>query len=542
MNIPSIFGRTISLLLIWQSGFLFAQRHYPLRPQQDILHYTFAIMLNDSNNLITGRATLVYRLMGSDTLYLDLVNRQADSTGMVVQTVMYHGKAAAYSHRHNRLAIHLPAAGHADTVVINYQGILANGLIIGESKFGKRVFFGDNYPDRARHWLPCVDHPADKATLNWVITAPQHYRIVASGTRTAMRLNPDGTATTTWQQTVPLSTKVMVLAAANFAVDTSGVVNGIPVTTWVYEDNKADGFHDFATAPAILAFYDSLIGPYPFSKLAHVQSKTMYGGMENAGNIFYFEDAVNGRASIDYLIAHETVHQWFGNSATEKDWPHAWLSEGFATYLTHEYARQREGEAVFRQRLADDRQKVLAYWQQKPLPIVNTGLVTFPQVADLWELLSANTYQKAGWALHMLRQEIGEEAFWQTIRTYYRTYRDSIAGTEDFRHIAETVSDRSLVTFFRQWFYTAGQPVLQGSWQYQNGRLVINLEQKQTPVFDFPLQIAIVSGDKQQITTLHMTQQRQTFRLESAPPEAILLDPQVNLLFQGPARLPRQQP
>ena len=80
-----------------------------------------------------------------------------------------------------------------------------------------------------------------------------------------------------------------------------------------------------------------MCNPYPFTKLANVQSKTRFGGMENAGNIFYFENSVSGERKIENLFTHEIAHQWFGNSASESDWTHVWLSEGFATYFTDLY-------------------------------------------------------------------------------------------------------------------------------------------------------------------------------------------------------------
>src|SRR5690606_33381103 len=145
---------------------------------------------------------------------------------------------------------------------------------------------------------------------------------------------------------VPIATKVMVIGVARFAVDHVREVNGIPVTSWVYPQDRDAGFSDYARAAAILDYFDSHIGPYPYLKLANVQSKTRYGGMENAGNIFYSEGSVTGTGRSEGTIAHEIAHQWFGDSVTEADWYHVWLSEGFATYFTllwyeHAYGRDR---------------------------------------------------------------------------------------------------------------------------------------------------------------------------------------------------------
>ncbi len=527
---------TVFLLLItW--GRLFAQS-YPVNPNQDILHYTFKIKVNDTSKVIAGEATVEFLLRGGKELTLDLVGRNNEGEGMVVERVTLHGEALPFKHTRNRLYLKL-----ADTVsgpqeiVIYYRGVPANGLIIGNNKFGDRVFFGDNYPDRARHWLPCVDHPADKATVTWVVTAPGHYKVVASGRFVGREALSNGYVTTTWDEQVPISTKVMVFGAADFAVDPAGSLREIPVTTWVYAKNKAAGFHDFAIAPQVLAYYDSLIGPYPFEKLANVQAKTMYGGMENAGNIFYYEESVNGQAQQEFLIAHEIVHQWFGNAATEKDWPHAWLSEGFATYLTHVYAGSRYGEEARQERMQADRRQVIGYWHQKQLPIVNTGLVTYPKVADLWELLNDNTYQKAGWVLHMLRQELGDTTFWQALRTYYKVYRGNNANTTDFQKIVEVVAQRDMQPFFDQWLFGQGQPLLAGTWRYVKGEVRITINQQQEDLFTFPLALGLVYPEGVQVKHVNISAAKNEFTFTLAKPEKVLLDPQVNLLYEGESSL-----
>ena len=129
----------------------------------------------------------------------------------------------------------------------------------------------------------------------------------------------------------------MVIGVADMHIEEAGIIDGKKVNSCVYPKHKKEALHDLALAPAILEFYINYIAPYEYKKLDNVQSTTRFGGMENAGCIFYDEDALDGTRTSEGLIAHEIVHQWFGNSATEKDWCHLWLSEGFATYLTNVY-------------------------------------------------------------------------------------------------------------------------------------------------------------------------------------------------------------
>lgn len=511
---------------------------YTINHNQDILHYTFNITLNDTTNEIAGVATITFSLKDTEDLVLDLINRGINNKGMTVDQITLANNDLAFVHVHDKLKVDIDTTTtNPLKIIIYYHGVPADGLIIGNNKFGEREFFGDNYPDRARNWLPCVDHPADKASVTWQINAPDHYRVVANGKFAGKKPLANHYLTTKWDETVPISTKVMVFGAANFSVDHTGDLRNIPVTSWVYQQNKAAGFHDYKPALEILTYFDSLIAPYPFEKLANVQSNTRYGGMENAGNIFYAEASVDGKGGHETLIAHEIVHQWFGNSATEKDWPHAWLSEGFATYLTHAYIGSRKGKTVMQARLKKDRGRVIQYWHQQPLPIVNTGLVTYPRVANMRALLNTNTYQKASWVLHMLHRELGDAVFWQAVREYYAVYKTNVANTSDFQKIVEAVSKKNLQPFFEQWFFSEGQPILQGAWTYTKGEVTVIINQRQEKPFIFPIDLGFVYNNEIIIKKIAVSTIGESFTIPGHKPKKILVDPNCNLLFEGPAEL-----
>jgi len=534
----------IILLIGLIGNVTFAQSTYPINNNQDILHYTFRIAINDTTNKIAGEATLKFTLKNENKLTLDLIGLDDEGMGIVVEKIIASEGELSFTHARNRLIIDMPKKVNylmPYEITIYYKGQAANGLIIDANKFGERVFFGDNYPDRARNWLPCVDHPSDKATVTWIVTAPNQYKVVASGKLICELKVANQFITTTWEEQVPISTKVMVFGAANFAIDNLGKISGIPVSTWVYKQNAKAGFYDFSVAPKVLAFFDSLIAPFPYEKLANVQSKTLYGGMENAGNIFYFEGAVNGKGERENLIAHEIVHQWFGNSVTESDWPHAWLSEGFATYLTHVYVGSQYGLGKKNAGLVADRVRVIKYWHKNPAAIVNYNLLTYPKVANLGELLSTNTYQKAGWVLHMLQNELGEDVFWQAVRKYYMVHKNSLASTADFQRHAEEVSGKDLQVFFRQWLYGIGQPNLAGSWQYKNGSIEIAVRQIQESPFVFPLELGLIYGDRVEVKKVNIGSTRQSFNFTLPKPDRIIFDPHTNLLFEGDSLLQEQE-
>jgi len=285
--------------------------YYPRNWNVDIKHYYFSLKLSDTSDIIFGNAAIrVFFREKTDSLVLDLVSLNEEGVGMQVENVLLDEEEVPYSHRNDQLII-TPATpfnnGAEITIDILYSGIPADGLIISNNKFGERTFFGDNWPDRAHHWLPTVDHPSDKAGVDFIVTAPEKYQVVGNGTLIEESNRKDGMKLTHWHEPVDISTKVMVIGVSRFAVKLSGMVRDIPVQAWVYPQNRVDGFNDYAPAVMILNFYDTLIGAYSYKKLANVQSKTRYGGMENASNIFYYENSVTGQGTVDELIAHEVA-------------------------------------------------------------------------------------------------------------------------------------------------------------------------------------------------------------------------------------------
>ncbi|MEZ4777441.1 MAG: M1 family aminopeptidase [Bacteroidia bacterium] len=506
-------------------------------PAIDVQQYVFRLEINDQNAEIKGKATIAVRFTkeGIETFSLDLVNQSSATVkkGMKVTTIRLDSQEVAFTHRMNRIEIQLatsPAAGSVKTFVIQYEGIPADGLIISENLYGNKTFFGDNWPNRAHNWLPVVDHPLDKALVSFEIIAPQKYQVIANGALKEETDLGDGTRLTRWESNVPLPTKVMVFGAAEFAVQYIGDLHHIPVSSWVYPQNREAGFYDYTLAMKVLTFMDEYIGPYPYEKLANVQSTTRYGGMENASNIFYAENSITGERTSEELIAHEIAHQWFGNSASEASWYHIWLSEGFATYLKHLYMEAAYGEKKLAEGMAVDRETI---FQSGPnVPIVNEN------ITNLNHLLNVNSYEKGGWVLHMLRQEVGDEAFHKGIRTYYDKYKLNNALTDDFRKVMEEVSGKELKPFFDQWLFRAGNPKLETGWKYdtKKKKLVVTINQTQAAApFVFPLEIGLLyeGNDTPEIVKISVSKKQETFELSvKTQPAKVVLDPGVKLLFE----------
>jgi aminopeptidase N len=491
----------------------------------DVQHYGFHIQLSDATDNIKGKAEILVKFLAAPgSFQINLVKKGINGKGMTIGRVLENGKAVRFQQDSDVVNIHTKAVANAiKTYTITYEGVPADGLIISTNKFGHRTFFGDNWPNRAHNWIPCVDEPGDKASVDFTVTAPDHYQVVANGLKISETALPGQLKTTHWQETVPLSTKIMVIGVADFAIDHPKDVGDIPVYTYVFPESANVGFKSYAVAGEILPFYIKHIGPYSYKKLANVQSKTIFGGMENAGAIFYFEDSPQSKG-IEELMAHEIAHQWFGDSASEKDFHHLWLSEGFATYLTHYYLESKYGIDTLKKRLFAERSEVIKFERKRYTPVVDTAIKD-----KYMQLLNPNSYQKGGWFLHMLRRKLGDGAFWKGVNTYYLKYQNSNANTTDFREVMEQISGQDLKVFFKQWLNTAGHPDVAVSWTYDKKTHVVDLkvDQKQKDLYTFSLEITI-DGE---LHTVNMTGQSATMHIAAGKKLPVIkVDPNVNLL------------
>ena len=503
----------------------------------DVLHYKFNIGLNDVNDTIYGVAEIKVKfLQPASEVSFDLTKTKDNGNGMKVGKLQGSNlRGSIYKEESLRILLSQNMnAGDTATFIIPYSGIPADGLIISKTKYGHRSFFADNWPNRGHNWIPCHDDPADKATVEFVITAPEHYQVVANGVQIEETSLGNGFKLTHWKEDTPISTKVMVIGAADFAVNLAGVVNGnIPVYSWVYPENKDKGFYDYEMAKDILPFFINNVGPYGYKKLANVQSKTRFGGLENANTIFYSESSVTGTRKSEGLLAHEIAHQWFGNMATEKSFSHLWLSEGFATYFTILYFENKYGKDTAIKMLKEDRQKVIAYSKESKKAVVDT------EETDYMKLLNPNSYPKGGWVLHMLRGELGDSVFWRSIRKYYATYAGSIADTRDLQKVFEEVSGKDLKQFFDQWLYTTGQPELDIKWKYDATEkfITVDITQLQGKPFSFPLSLKFNSSSESKVEKIYVKDATSSFKIKAdKKPVSLIADPNTELLMKSTSK------
>lgn len=545
MNIHRWFGLLAALGIAQATTVPVRADTYPRQAGVDIVHYAFHLTLSDESDVIEGEAAVEFRVVreGLATLTLDLVQPKlaAPDRGMTVSAVLETGKPLAFEHTDNRLLIHLdPAAraGETRTLVVRYRGIPATGLLIAPNRHGERTFFSDNWPIKARQWLPTLDHPSDKATTEMFVNAPAHYQVVSNGLLVEETDLSGERRLTHWRNSVPIATWLNVLGVARFAVDHRPAWRGLPIESWVYRQDRDNGFAVFADPTyAVLDFFSEKVGPYAYERLGHVQANGVRGGMESATSIFYGDDSVNDPKSTRWrnVIIHEMAHQWFGNAVTESDWDHVWLSEGFATYFTHLFVEHAYGRDEFVAGLRADRDAIRAFDLKNP-----DYRILHDNLADMSQVLSGvGTYKKGGWTLHMLRGVIGDAAFWMGIRDYYKAHRDRNATTADFRRAMEVASFRELGWFFDQWLTRGGMLKVRARWTYDPAAKALSLDVEQTQAgapLRMPIEVGVsIAGEANpRILRIEVQGAREAFTLAvDREPVSVSLDPRTFVLMDA---------
>lgn len=549
-----------------------ARDTYPRQVGVSPQHYVFALTLSDATDEIDATSTITIRFTkdGLTSFFLDL-SSAANGKGMTVTGVTggaANGAPLRFTHLENHLSIALDkptTAGELRDFTVRYHGIPADGLRVGVNKYNERCFFSWNWPNKARDWLPMIDHPSAKATSEFIVTAPQKYAVVANGLLQSETMLSDGRKTTHWKESVPIASWLNAIGVEQFAVHHAGMVKGVELQTWVAHQELDAGIARFEpTARRSIEFYSEYIGPYVYEKMASVTAPFNGGATEHASEVFYGDGgtragaapaapggrggagggrggrggavAIGGAGGSGGVISHEIAHQWFGDAVTESDWDDAWLSEGFATYFAQLYDEHYVGHDQFMASVRAMFQRTLTIVGQSHEPVIHDNIAE----PELKGVIAQQVYQKGGSVLHMLRGQVGTATFWKAIRSYYAVHKNSNASTDDLRRAFEEASGQDLRWFFTQWLHWPTNPALDGSWSFDPAAKKIIVELSQTQAgqpYRLPLELGIWSdsGAVARIEKIELTQAKQRFEISAdAAPRDVVLDPNTWILMESP--------
>lgn len=530
----------VALFIVLSALSAFGQRRERTVESWKPLHYDVNLTFNDQlTEISSARTEISLEVLKQNVTRIDL-----DFGEMVIDAVLIAGAPARFDRTNEQLNLTLPrAANRGDklSLAITYHGHPKDGLIFAKDRDGKQSATGDNWPNRVHHWIPTLDHPSAKATVSFTISAPQRYQVMANGKFVTTTGNA---ATSLWkfEEAKAIPPYCMIVT-----VNEGAIINSPDktITNLIYNVPQRDrdyAVKGFSMAAPALAFFNQTIAPYPYEKLALIVAETRFGGMENSSAIVFPNNLLAPRGGekmsarfgvptrIENVVAHEIAHQWFGDSVTESTWADLWLSEGFATYFAGLFIEKYEGDAAFRDYMHEQAEQYFRYAQRNRVPIHDTT------TQDLMSLLNENNYQKGAWVLHMLRKQLGDEAFFKGLRDYYNDHASANATTEDLRSALEKSSGRNLKEFFGRWIYRAGHPRYELKWGSMERAsvttLLVELNQLQDgePFLD-PVPIEFTVNGKTERRTIYPKGKLTTTTIQlPGNPTAVKIDPDDTLL------------
>jgi aminopeptidase N len=444
-------------------------------------------------------------------------------------------------------------ADRETSITLGYSAVPKRGLFFRTPEMGYKAedthLFTQGEAIDARHWFPCFDSPNEKFTSEVICRAPAGMTVLSNGRlMSEVKDSASGLVAVRWLQDKPHVNYLIALAVGYFQ-RLEDQYGDLPLAFYTPASQIAHAASSFKDTKDMLAFFEREIGvPYPWAKYYQVCVEDfVVGGMENTSLTILtdrtlhppeFEELHDSQG----LVAHELVHQWFGNLTTCKDWAHLWLNEGFATYYEKLYDAHRDGRDALLYRLYQSAQHIAS------IPN-DTNAIVRRDYRKPDEQFGYLAYPKGAWVLHMLRSQLGEDLFRRCIRTWLERHAYGSVVTEDLNAVIEELSGRSFDPFFDQWVYHAHHPELDVAYSWDERSKLAKLTVRQTQklsddvlLFRFPLPLRFHSRAGVVDRQILVTSPAEDFYFPLAEAPAIVrVDPDLTVLaritFNPPSAL-----
>ncbi|NCF64826.1 MAG: M1 family peptidase [Chloroflexi bacterium] len=409
----------------------------------DVLHYDLDLNVDVEAATIQGTTTIEAIVTEPRTWFA------LDLAGLEVEEVSVNGDPASFDLQESKLTI-FPAEelpqNEPFTAVIQYAGepqpINDPGapIPLGWQSHSSGTFVVSE-PTGAMNWFPNNNHPTDKATYTLRFTLPQPYEIVSNGILIESE-QADGDNIFVWQMDQPMASYLAIAQINQYDVEEEQTDSGVSIRNYFPLDTPHEVRDAFDQTPQMIAFMEETIAPYPFDSYGVVLLGQPTGwALETQSLSTYGADG----PSQPSVVIHELSHQWFGDDVSVASWQDIWLNEGFATYFEQlwlEYSGQGDIEIAM-----DGMYQWLA-----------ENNIPSPIPAEVSDLFTAPVYMRGAYTLHALRQTVGDDKFFQILRTYYDRHQGSAASTADFIAVAEEVGGQTAVNILNDWLYASTIP------------------------------------------------------------------------------------
>lgn len=407
----------------------------------DVERYTLSLRLDPQRAYyVQGEVTIQARSTLNDLAYVWL-----DLVGFEINELQVDGVAASFTRTPAKLVVALPQARPAAqdfTLNISYSGQVERqpsrfvpfASHIGLFYPGDGSLYALSEPDGARYWFPSNDHPRDKATFRFEISVPPGLTAVANGLLLEQRTLENGDELFIWEHASPMATYLATVAVDEFVRLESRSPEGVLLRHYVPPELATEFEAEAGDIGAALDWMSTLFGPYPFEAFGFVVVDAGGVALETQTMVVLSDQMI----SEDVLI-HELAHMWFGDWVSLDSWGEMWRNEGFATYL-ETYWEFRDDPASLAAEMQDLEDYLSGFDDLEPLDNLSPS-----------NLFGLESYIKGAVVVHALRQEVGEQAFFDGLRIYLQRYGGGTASDADFQAAMEEAANRSLDQHFAAW-------------------------------------------------------------------------------------------
>ncbi len=519
----------------------------------DLIHTKIEANLNWEDSQINGIATI------SRTPHFYTIDSVVlDAKGMEIKSVTQAGKALSYDYSDgNVLIVYLGKSYKKDeliTLTIDYiakpeeretSGSAAitsdKGLYFinptGEEEGKMPQVWTQGETEANSVWFPTIDAPNMKSSQELLLTVDNKYTTLSNGKLISSKKNADGTRTDYWKQDLPHAPYLFMLAVGEFKVVKDSYTRGdgkkIEVNYYVEAEYEKDARAIFGKTPKMIKFFSNKLGvEYPWDKYSEIVVRDyVSGAMENTGAVIFGDYVYKTKRELidgndESTIAHELFHHWFGDLVTCESWANLPLNESFANYSQYLWDEYEYGidEADY-----NAIEEANGYYQSYGYH----DLINF-YYDDKEEMFDGHSYNKGGRILHMLRNHLGDDAFFQGLNKYLTTNAYKSAEVHNLRLAMEEVSGEDLNWFFNQWFLGKGHPVIFTEQEINQVQQTVTLRVQQAQSFDvfrLPVKIALwdEAGKHSYSVVLDSTNQQFTFPFKGKIAN-VLLDEEQMLL------------
>ncbi|MGK9367799.1 M1 family metallopeptidase [Melioribacter sp. Ez-97] len=495
----------------------------------DVIRYNIKVSLHPKNKLINGETEIFFvpKSKSANEIEFDFYDN------MRIDNLKLNGKETGYKRDDDKIIIE-PAKSLPDTSLleVRYSGTPLKkgfGSFNFENLEDSYFVYTMNEPTFASTWFPCNDRPDDKALVDIYIENDSDYVSLSNGKLAGIQ-EKGNRKIYHWKTFYPISTYLIAIYSGEYQsyytnyVSTGG--DTLSLQYYALPDKFQQALKDFEDHPAYLNIFENLFGAYPFTREKYAVAEFLwkYGAMEHQTLTGVGSDFITGRKFFQDMLVHELAHHWWGNAVSPATWKDIWLNEGFATYSEALYWEAKAGKSAL---ISTMKPKISNF---SDTPLYNPGI----------RLFSRTIYDKGAWALHMLRNEIGDSLFFASLRNYLNKYKYKNASTRDFQEICEATSGVNLDYFFNQWIYEGtGIIELEAKWSVSKEgnkyRNKINVEQLQSGYENYIFQLDIILSGKKESETkrekLYIDKRNKSFEIITGfEPVEIVMDPESKLL------------